>query len=29
MTTRDAALRHLADSLPQLVWIARPDGYIE
>lgn len=29
MTTRDDALRHLADCLPQLVWIARPDGYIE
>jgi len=29
MTTRDDALRYLADSLPQLVWIARPDGYIE
>ena len=28
-TTRDDALRHLADSLPQLVWIARPDGFID
>jgi len=29
LTASDDALRRLADSLPQLVWIARPDGYIE
>src|SRR5262245_50163086 len=29
VSLRDDALRHLADSLPQLVWIARPDGSIE
>ena len=23
----DAALRHLADTMPQMVWITRPDGY--
>src|SRR5262245_53530331 len=27
--SREDALRHLADALPQLVWIARTDGYIE
>jgi PAS domain S-box-containing protein len=27
--SRQRDLRHLADALPQLVWIARPDGYIE
>jgi PAS domain S-box-containing protein len=27
--SREEGLRHLADALPQLVWIARPDGYIE
>jgi PAS domain S-box-containing protein len=26
---REEGLRHLADALPQLVWVARPDGYIE
>jgi PAS domain S-box-containing protein len=29
VVSREADLRHLADALPQLVWIARPDGYIE
>jgi len=27
--SREEDLRHLADALPQLVWVARPDGYIE
>jgi PAS domain S-box-containing protein len=27
--SRREGLRHLADTLPQLVWLARPDGYIE
>ena len=27
--SRAEDLRHLADALPQLVWIARPNGYIE
>jgi PAS domain S-box-containing protein len=27
--SRAADVRHLADALPQLVWIARPNGYIE
>jgi PAS domain S-box-containing protein len=27
--THEEDLRHLADALPQLVWIARADGYIE
>ena len=27
--SREEHLRHLADALPQLVWIARPNGYIE
>ena len=29
VVSREEDLRDLADSLPQLVWIARPDGYIE
>jgi PAS domain S-box-containing protein len=27
--TRDEHVHRLADALPQLVWVARPDGYIE
>src|SRR5262245_43485454 len=27
--SRDAALRRLADALPQLLWVARADGYME
>jgi len=26
---REAELRHLADAMPQIVWVARPDGYLE
>jgi PAS domain S-box-containing protein len=29
ITTELATLRHLADSMPQIVWITRPDGYHE
>src|SRR5262245_5794968 len=29
VVSREEDLRHLADALPQLVWVARPDGYIE
>ena len=29
VVSREEDVRHLADALPQLIWIARPDGYIE
>src|SRR5262245_56106594 len=29
VVSREENLRHLADALPQLVWIARANGYIE
>jgi PAS domain S-box-containing protein len=29
LVSREEDLHHLADALPQLVWVARPDGYIE